>query len=602
VPPNPLSRWEDACTAAAIVAVDPLGVGGISLRSAPGPIRDRWLALLARLGAPHSNILKIPLNISDSRLLGGLDLAATLKAGRPVEERGILTEADRGMVILAMAERLTPAAAAKITSVQDACQVTLERDGFARRIPTRFGVVALDEGIDDDERPPAGLLDRLGVHVDLAGIPVSVPDCFTKQVLFARERLAAVRNDESVLMAFCETAEALGIHSARAPLLALRVARAAAALAGRTHVWEADVELAARIVLAPRATTLPEDVADQQPQSESAPTNNAEGRPEPPPDDSEAKSPNSLSDRVVQAAAAALPPHLLSQLRNATSSPGCPARQGKRANSEKVSLRSGRPSGTRVGDPRCGARLSLIETLRAAAPWQAVRAAMLQLHAIKTLQSPKIRVLKEDFRVVRFKRRDQQTTIFLVDASGSAALNRLAEVKGAVELMLADSYIHRDRVALISFRGTGAQLLLPPTSSLVRAKRELASLPGGGGTPMASGLDTARQLADSLQRRGEAPVVVVLTDGRPNIARDGKGDRVLAEKDTFRAARMIRDSSISSLLVDTAPQPRVLTEQFAHEMGARYLSLPYVNAGVLAGAVRGSGSDRRMRSSQIHAQ
>jgi magnesium chelatase subunit D len=116
-----------------------------------------------------------------------------------------------------------------------------------------------------------------------------------------------------------------------------------------------------------------------------------------------------------------------------------------------------------------------------------------------------VEVRRDDFRVGRFEQRSQSTTIFVVDASGSSAFNRLAEAKGAVELLLADCYVRRDRVALLAFRGRGAELLLPPTRSLVRAKRSLAGLPGGGGTPLAAGIDAAAALADAVRRRGETP-------------------------------------------------------------------------------------------------
>jgi magnesium chelatase subunit D len=101
--------------------------------------------------------------------------------------------------------------------------------------------------------------------------------------------------------------------------------------------------------------------------------------------------------------------------------------------------------------------------------------------------------------VSRFKQRRETTTIFVVDASGSAALHRLAEAKGAVELLLADCYVRRDRVAMLAFRGKGAELMLPPTRSLVRAKRSLAGLPGGGGTPLAAGMDAAARTRAGLR-------------------------------------------------------------------------------------------------------
>ena len=147
---------------------------------------------------------------------------------------------------------------------------------------------------------------------------------------------------------------------------------------------------------------------------------------------------------------------------------------------------------------------------------------------------PRILIRKDDFRISRFKQRTETTTIFVVDASGSAALHRLAEAKGAVELLLADCYIRRDQVALIAFRGSVAEMLLPPTRSLARAKRSLAGLPGGGGTPLAAGLDAAFALADSVRRKGQTPTVIVLTDGRANIARDGGQGRPRAEEDAMQ--------------------------------------------------------------------
>lgn len=202
---------------------------------------------------------------------------------------------------------------------------------------------------------------------------------------------------------------------------------------------------------------------------------------------------------------------------------------------------------------------------------------------------------REDFRITRFKHRSPTTTIFAVDASGSAALHRLAEAKGAVELLLADCYVRRDQVALIAFRGPAAELLLPPTRSLVRAKRSLAALPGGGGTPLAAGIDAAAALADAVRRRGGTPVVVVLTDGRANIARDGSPGRPRAEEDALAAARRLRAAGFTALLVDTSPRPQPAAEQLAREMGARYLPLPYADAANLSLAIRGGSASAAAR-------
>lgn len=556
----------------------------------------------------RSPLCKIPLHVTDGRLLGGLDLAATLQAGRPVADRGILARADGGTVLLAMAERMSAGLAAKLTSTIDGRAVMLERDGFAERIPARFAVVALDEGIEPEEHPPAGLLERLALHLDLNPVPLSgaLESIHTREaVARARNRLAHVVVPDQIMTALCEAATELGIGSARAHLLALRVTRAAASLAGRHMASEEDAALAARLVFSSRATQVPAP-PEQPSQAQGAPqevvadvpAETASKQFDQPNPTSErpcevGQTSQSLSERVVEAARAAISPEMITQLER-LSARLSQSRAAGRSAGEHLCTR-GRPAGIRYGDPRRGARISVIDTLRAAAPWQKLRRAVSRPSRAKRPgeeRESRVRVSREDFRVVRFKRRNQLTTIFLVDASGSAALNRLAEVKGAVELMLAESYVRRDRVALISFRGSSAQVLLPPTTSLVRAKRELASLPGGGGTPMAKGLDAARVLADSLHRRGESPVVVVLTDGRPNVARDGKGNRAQAEADAIQAARMLRSSSIASLMVDTAPQPRLLTERVAHEMGARYLPLPHVEANMLAGVVRQCTADR----------
>jgi magnesium chelatase subunit D len=188
--------------------------------------------------------------------------------------------------------------------------------------------------------------------------------------------------------------------------------------------------------------------------------------------------------------------------------------------------------------------------------------------------------------VQRYRERAQTTTIFAVDASGSQALNRLAEAKGAVELLLADCYVRRDQVALIVFRGPGAEIVLPPTRSLVRAKRSLAGLPGGGGTPLAAGIDAGFALADAVRRQGGTPTLVFLTDGRANVSRDGIGGRDRAEADAVEAARRLRAASFATLLVDIAPRPSDVARRIGTEMGAVYLPLPQGDAKALDRVVR----------------
>jgi magnesium chelatase subunit D len=145
--------------------------------------------------------------------------------------------------------------------------------------------------------------------------------------------------------------------------------------------------------------------------------------------------------------------------------------------------------------------------------------------------------------------------------------------------------VRRDQVAVLAFRGQGCELLLPPTRSLVRAKRSLAGLPGGGGTPLASAIDAAAALGESIARRGDTPVIVLLTDGRGNIARDGSPGRARATEDLSLAARQFRAVGLGALLIDTSPQPVPAARQLAMEMGAAYLPLPYAGSSTLSKAV-----------------
>jgi magnesium chelatase subunit D len=232
------------------------------------------------------------------------------------------------------------------------------------------------------------------------------------------------------------------------------------------------------------------------------------------------------------------------------------------------------------GDPRHGARLALIETLRAAAPWQRWRRQAAHGGEGRVL------ITRDDLHVQRRIQRRATTTIFAIDASGSQALHRLAEAKGAVELLLADCYARRDQVAVIGFRGRGAELLLPPTRSLVRAKRQLAGLPGGGGTPLAAGIDAAHALATRVQRGGATPLVVLLTDGRANLGRDGSPGREAALRDALASARALRGSGIRTLLIDTSPQPGPAAAQLAEALAAPCIALPHAQADTVSRVVR----------------
>jgi magnesium chelatase subunit D len=571
-----------ALAAAALFAVDPLALGGVRVRSAAGPRRDAWLAALRALLPQTTPWRRLPAHVDDDRLLGGLDLGATLAEGRPVAQRGVLEQADGGIVVVAMAERVGAGLAARLAGVLDRGEVQAQRGGLTLASPARVCLLALDEGIDDDEGLPATLADRLALHVDLDGSPTSDASTVSAlDIVAARARLSSVVCDDVTLQALVGAAAALGVASSRAAWYALHAARCAAALAGRDAVTPDDARLALRWVLAPRATQMPRLGDEDEAPAPAPPPPQDRADSEQAHDDSAdpAAGDAPLEDRLIEAARAAIPAGLLALLQAG------PRRDRRNASAGRVgavaaSKSRGRPVGARRGEPRGGARLNLIETLRAAAPWQRLR------RGVAAASAQRVMVRREDLHVTRYQQRRATTTLFVIDASGSAALHRLAEAKGAVELLLADCYARRDQVAVLAFRGAGAQLLLPPTRSLVRARRSLAGLPGGGGTPLAAGLDAVRSLADAVRRGGATPLLVVLTDGRANIARDGQPGRERAQADALHAARSLAALACPTLLVDTSPQPAAAAQQLAGAMGARYLALPHAAAAALSNAVR----------------
>lgn len=609
-----LAQW-----ALALLAVDPVGLGGVVLRGGPGPLRDAWLGRLRSAIGTDKPWLKIPHHATESALLGGLDLPATLHLGHPVLSTGLLARADGGVLILTMAERAPPMTVALLCSAIDQRRVELQRDGQQRSWASHWTLVALDDDRDATEGLPDGLRDRLAFDVDpgamgaleTPGVP-DPPTCSSAVLATARQRQATAEVSNDLLQALAATAASCGVPSMRALLLALRAARAAAALEGQTEVLARHAELAVALVLAPRATRLPVPAdasepageAGEEPPPQSATPNDT---PPPLPPGQDADDPDHpdrhqdtpdppvqtegaqpLQDRLADAVRVGLPAGLLAQLQ-AGMPPAARARTSGRFGASQDTGARGRVVGSRPGRPGGSARLHLIDTLRAAAPWQRVRREAQTDKGAAPPAMPSSRpvmVRSEDLRMARRRRHRPGTTVFVVDASGSSALHRMAEAKGAVELLLAECYVRRDQVAVLAFRGSGAQVLLPPTRSLVRAKRQLAALPGGGGTPLASGIEAARDLCLQIARRGESPTLVLLTDGRANIAADGAPGRERATADALAAAERLREQGLSALLIDTSPQPAEAARVLAQRMGARYLALPHAGASHLAQAVQ----------------
>lgn len=547
-----LTPWERVETALAVLAVDPGGVKGLWLRARASAQRDRLVGALPPARRLHPGI-------DDTALFGGVDLAATLASGHLVQGQGLLTRPDP--VVLTMAERCPPGLAARLARWLDEAGPCL---------------IALDEGADADEALPPALADRLGLFLDTEGIswsdttPIHLP---ADQIAAARDRLATTRLPPKALETMVSVAATLGIASLRAPLLALAVTRALAAWRDEDVASESTLRHAAELALAHRGT--PPAAAEDAPLPDSPP----DTPPDDPPD-APGQTARPPDEMILAAVRAALPPDVLARLVAARASRQA---KGSGAGAIRKGNHRGRPLAPRPGAPGAGRRIDLVATLRAAAPWQPLRRG-----GEAPTQPLRLHIRSSDLRLKRYQQQSDRVLVFAVDASGSAALARLAEAKGAIEILLAEAYARRDHVALVAFRGPGAEVILPPTRSLVQTKRRLASLPGGGGTPLAAGLRAAHDLALQARARGMTPTIAVLTDGRGNIALDGSARRDAAEADSQRLARLLAVAGVPCLVIDIASRPQPALRQLAGLMSATYLALPRADAHRLAAALQGA--------------
>jgi magnesium chelatase subunit D len=606
------STWFDAQTTAALLAIDPHGLGGICVKSQFGPIRDAWFAFLETKIAPGAHFQKIPLQIQAEQLLGGLDLEATLQYGKPVYSTGLLAKSHGGFIVLPMAERILPDTIAHILQVVDRGEVR-HLQQTAELTPCTFGMIAFDEGIGPDESMHPRLAEHMAFEVRLD--PLSLNDCtdsleITPTVIAeAKKRLPEIECDPSFIESLMQSAAAFGVDSIRAGLFAVRTARAMAALRNQDAVTEDEVVDAARLVLSHRATRMPssreeqgpdesaddadsaedeerpneqESKSEQDPQEQDGPNQNSDSDTDANESKENMEQPNAddLEELLIEAIKAGIPANALAQLNTELGRANSKQSSKGQFGQLQKNANSGRPAESWRGLPKGGKRLDLLKTIRAAVPWQTMRQAesKAKLPAVNKQRS-RIQIRADDLHVKRYQQRQGVVTIFLVDASGSSATQRLAEAKGAVEQLLADCYIRRDEVAMIALRGRNAEVVLPPTRSLVRAKRNLAALPGGGGTPLATGFAAVNAMALSIRRKGMTPLIVVMTDGVANVTLEGVGGRERAHQDALHTARQLRVAGHAILFIDTASAPQALAEALAKEMAAQYLPLPYINSG-----------------------
>ena len=536
-----------------LLAVDPR-LGGVAIGAAVGSGKSSVARASMALFGPQAPFVELPLGSDEEALLGGIDIEATLRTGRRTIRHGLLQRANGGVLYVDALNLIADSVANILLGVLDSGVIRLEREGISQHIASSFRLIGTydpQEGL-----PRRHLLDRMGLLV-LMPPQASVTD--RQQVLRhhlspdiahwqeldvlqaelvaeARALLPSVTMTPAQQQQLVSLALRAGVEGQRADLFAVATACAAAALDLRTTVNHDDLELAARLVIMPRATR---DVADEQPMppppppppapAEASADEQNDGESTPPEAEAELQVPD---EEVLEALTCEVPIQLADL-------PFRTIRRGRSGSRGAVSGTRGRHIRSAPGNPR-RARIDIPATLRSAAPWQPLR-------QTTTMRHLSLRV--DDIRVKQYRSKAGVLFCFVVDASGSMALNRMRQAKGAVQHLLQQAYVHRDRVALLAFRGTNCDLLLPPSQSVELARRALDVLPTGGTTPLAAALLATIDVAAQARSRGIMQCVALfLTDGRGNVSLQRSHD--VAEEVQVLANSVVA-AGIKSVVIDT---------------------------------------------------
>ncbi len=537
-----------------LLAVDPR-LGGVAIGAAVGSGKSSVARSSMTLFGPTAPFVELPLGSDEEALLGGIDIEATLRTGRRTIRHGLLQRANGGVLYVDALNLIADSVVNILLGVLDSGVIRLEREGISQQIDSTFRVIGTydpQEGL-----PRRHLLDRMGL---LVLMPPHTSTDERQQVLRhhlspdlahwheldvleaelvaeARALLHSVTITPAQQQQLVSLALRAGVEGQRVDLFAVATACAAAALDLRASVTHDDLEAAARLVIMPRATR---DVADEQPMppppppppapAEAQADENNDGDSTPPEVESELQVPD---EEVLEALTCEVPIQLADL-------PFRTIRRGRSGSRGAVSGTRGRHIRSTPGNPR-RARIDIPATLRSAAPWQPLR------QAATSERHLSLRV--DDIRVKQYRSKAGVLFCFVVDASGSMALNRMRQAKGAVQHLLQQAYVHRDRVALLAFRGSSCELLLPPSQSVELARRALDVLPTGGTTPLAAALLSTIDVAAQARSRGIMQCVALfLTDGRGNVSLQRSHD--VAEEVQVLANAVVA-AGIKSVVIDT---------------------------------------------------
>ncbi|WWW23944.1 magnesium chelatase subunit D family protein [Nocardia vulneris] len=631
-----------------LCAVHP-GIGGVLVRGEKGTAKSTVVRALAQLlppvvdetGARPARLVELPVGATEDRVVGSLDLERVLRDGEQAFRPGLLAAAHHGVLYVDEVNLLHDHLVDVLLDAAAMGRVHIERDGVSHSHPARFVLVGTMNPEEGELRPQ--LLDRFGLTVDVAasrnvdvrmavvrrrldyeadpaGFAASyaaADRAVAERILGARDRVAGVLLDDTELRRIAALCAAFDVDGMRADLVVARTATAHAAWRGADAVTEEDVRVAAELALPHRRRRDPfdepgiseeqlddamRDAADEVAREDAEQSVTEDGkssagdefesgdtRPEsgdesgtestasdettgPDPDDDPDSPPDgpgggrpAREGRTGAPVSAAAPP----RFEVPGIGEGAP---GRRSRAESRHGRVVRPSSD------TGTGLHLLGTVFAAAPHQ---------HARGRGDGP-LKLVAEDLRGAYREGREGNLVVFVVDASGSmAARDRLSAVTGAVVTLLRDAYQRRDKVAVITVRGTDAELVLPPTSSVDIAVRRLSGMRTGGKTPLAAGLLKAREIVQRERVRDprRRPMLVLLTDGRAT----GGVDPVPRAR---TAAALLAQDGVTSIVVDCERgMIRLgLAAELARELRGGYLRLAELTGDSVADIVRaGSG-------------
>ena len=562
-----MTPWDRAMLSAVLLVACPKLFGGVLVRCGQGDVLAAFSDRLTRLGPDGAAPLHIPSSVSADRLHRSLSVARTLAEGKPIYQSGLLEQGIGRVLVINGAERLDPHVSTALASALET--PVSSGDGVT-------AMMAIDESWDDEGGVAPSLAERLAFRVELRNLRPQdlVGSDFTREdVARVRAHMSSHPVTGEDLNDIVNACVSLGIASLRAPIFCMHAAQGLAALFQHREVTADDISMACQLVLPGRGQEASNPTPRPQPDAETRDPETTEEPREDRPESEDAGS-HAMETKIIDAVKS-MPNMLSAPLKGQASR----SRNGVsgRSGAHVVAFDRGRPDRP-IQLKSARGRIDVLATLRAAAPLQKARAG--------SGSHSRLVIRKSDLRVKRFKRRKQSSVIFIVDASGSAAIARMSEAKGAVERLLSQCYARRDLVSLISFAGDQATLVLPPSRSLVRAQRQISDLAGGGATPLAHAIVEAGLLARSERDRGRTPLLVFLTDGRGNMTLEGQSDRQASRQQVSRLARTLIKNQFSSVFFDMSRRPDPRTRQLSEDLGAQYEFLPNVDGETVSRVVR----------------